>query len=192
VSNRTPRQRELMDVGARLFARRGYHAVGINDISAQLGLTGPAFYRHFPSKESLLIAVLDDAITQHLEEVQELTFSTTDKNGLLEAMVAHHLAFVFASGDAIIAWRSEARVIPETERRRIAYLQRLYLEEWVRVVRTHRPDDDPDQVRVVVHATIGLLQSAVRYTQVLPPPELTSVLTAMALQVLTGAIVPVH
>lgn len=179
-----------MDAGARLFARRGYHGIGINDLSAELGLSGPAFYRHFPSKESLLIAVLDDAITQHLEEVQELTFSTTDKSGLLEAMVAHHLAFVFGSGDAIMAWRSESRFIPEAERRRIAYLQRLYLEEWIRVVRVERPDDSPEEVRVVVQATIGMLQSAVRFTQALPQPELAAVLTAMAMQVLTGAVVP--
>jgi AcrR family transcriptional regulator len=190
VTTRTPRQRELMDAGARLFARRGYHAVGINDISAELGLSGPAFYRHFPSKESLLVAVLDDAITQHLEEVQELTFSTTDKSSLLEAMVAHHLAFVFRSGDAIMAWRSESRFIPDTERRRIAYLQRLYLEEWVRVVRARRPDDSADEVRVIVQATIGMLQSAVRFNQALPTPELTAVLSAMAMQVLTGVVVP--
>jgi AcrR family transcriptional regulator len=42
-----------MAAAAQLFARHGYHAVGINDISGELGLTGPAFYRHYPSKEAL-------------------------------------------------------------------------------------------------------------------------------------------
>ncbi|MCW2500416.1 MAG: TetR/AcrR family transcriptional regulator, partial [Frankiales bacterium] len=35
---RSPRQRELVEVAAQLFSQRGYHAVGINDISGELGL----------------------------------------------------------------------------------------------------------------------------------------------------------
>src|SRR5205085_11893567 len=92
---RTPRQRDLIRVATHLFAQRGYHAVGINEISGELGLTGPAFYRHYPSKEALLIAVLDDAISSHLEEVGNLVAGISDPLETLQAIVKHHIAFVF-------------------------------------------------------------------------------------------------
>src|ERR1700712_5575329 len=93
--SRSPRQRELITVASRLFSKRGYHAVGINDITAELGLTGPAFYRHYPSKEALLIAVLDESISSHLEEVRDIVSSVIEPTDALDAIIAHHLAFVF-------------------------------------------------------------------------------------------------
>src|SRR5258706_4153230 len=106
---RTPRQRELMTVAAQLFARHGYHKVGINDISGELGLTGPAFYRHYPSKEAVLVAVLDDAITSHLQEVGDLARATPDPLEALEAIISNHVGFVFDQTANIVTWRTEFR-----------------------------------------------------------------------------------
>jgi hypothetical protein len=40
--SRSPRQKEFIAAAARLFSARGYHAVGIDEISTELGLSGPA------------------------------------------------------------------------------------------------------------------------------------------------------
>lgn len=45
-----------------LFIDRGYDATSIGDLSAELGVTKSAIYHHFPSKESLLSAALDEAL----------------------------------------------------------------------------------------------------------------------------------
>lgn len=45
-----------------LFIERGYDATSIGDLSAELGVTKSAIYHHFPSKESLLAAALDEAL----------------------------------------------------------------------------------------------------------------------------------
>jgi AcrR family transcriptional regulator len=182
--SRTPRQRELIQVAARLFAQRGYHAVGINDISGELGLTGPAFYRHYPSKEALLIAVLDDAISAHLEEVGDLVRSIADPHERLKAIVAHHIDFVFDQTENIMTWRTEFRILPEKDRHRLRYLQRLYTEEWVRTVRQLRPELGIDPVRTMCHATIALLQSPTEFAEKLPREGLQPILHAMAMQAL--------
>jgi AcrR family transcriptional regulator len=183
-SNRTPRQRELIRVAAHLFAQRGYHAVGINDISGELGLTGPAFYRHYPSKEALLIAVLDDAISSHLEEVGDLVRSIADPRATLAAIIDHHIDFVFDQTENIMTWRTEFRILPENDRHRLRYLQRLYTEEWVRTVRQLRPDLAIDQVRAMCHATIALLQSPTEFHNKLPREQVVPILASMAQQAL--------
>jgi AcrR family transcriptional regulator len=187
---RTPRQRELITVAARLFAARGYHAVGINEISGELGLTGPAFYRHYPSKEALLIAVLDDAVSSHLEEVGDLVATITDPLETLEAIVDHHIVFVFEQTENIMTWRTEFRSLPENDRHRLRYLQRLYTEEWVRTLRKLRPELDVDQVRAMCHGAIALLQSPIEFHNRLEREDIAPILKAMAMQSLTRADIP--
>jgi AcrR family transcriptional regulator len=184
---RTPRQRELMTAAARLFAQRGYHAVGINDISGELGLTGPAFYRHYPSKEALLVAVLDEAITTHLEDVVELVRSIHDPSVALPAIVDNHVAFVLSQTANISTWRTEFRSLPEADRHRLRYLQRLYTEEWVHTLRQLRPTLTAEEARTLSQGAIALIQSATEFQTRLDADLLAQTLSAMALHVLVGA-----
>ncbi|MGZ4558245.1 MAG: TetR/AcrR family transcriptional regulator, partial [Mycobacteriaceae bacterium] len=50
----TPRREQLLDVAAGLMAERGFHGVSINDLGAAAGVSGPAVYRHFSSKQAIL------------------------------------------------------------------------------------------------------------------------------------------
>ena len=60
---RGQRTRErLLGATAELVAERGFHAVGIADIGAAAGVTGSAIYRHFPSKQDILVALLDRVV----------------------------------------------------------------------------------------------------------------------------------
>ena len=54
-----PRREQLLQCAADLFSARGYHAVGIDDIGAAAGISGPGVYRHFPGKQALLAALCD-------------------------------------------------------------------------------------------------------------------------------------
>ena len=57
------RRDQLLSAAALLFRRRGFHAVGIDDIGAAVGLSGPAVYRHFPSKQALLREVISSYVS---------------------------------------------------------------------------------------------------------------------------------
>ena len=47
-----------MRVARELFNRLGYRAVGIDQVIAESGVAKTTLYRHFPSKEDLIVAVL--------------------------------------------------------------------------------------------------------------------------------------
>jgi AcrR family transcriptional regulator len=51
----------ILDAALRLFAEKGYERTTIPDIQTAVGLSprSGALYKHFPSKESLLIAIVD-------------------------------------------------------------------------------------------------------------------------------------
>lgn len=55
----------LLSTASRLFYAEGLHAVGIDRIIATAGVTRATMYRHFPSKDDLVVAYLtrgDEAI----------------------------------------------------------------------------------------------------------------------------------
>lgn len=53
------RAERILAAAARLIASRGFHGVGMAEIGAEAGIVGSGIYRHFPSKEAILVALLD-------------------------------------------------------------------------------------------------------------------------------------
>jgi len=47
-----------------LFAQKGYEATGIMDICDAAGVSKGAFYHHFPSKQAIFMALLEDWLAQ--------------------------------------------------------------------------------------------------------------------------------
>ncbi|MBV0932534.1 TetR/AcrR family transcriptional regulator [Marinobacterium weihaiense] len=55
----TPRRERLLDTAEQLFYREGFHATGIDLIQAQSGVAKTTLYKHFKSKDELILAVLE-------------------------------------------------------------------------------------------------------------------------------------
>ncbi|WP_437292753.1 TetR/AcrR family transcriptional regulator [Sorangium sp. So ce426] len=52
-------RRHILEVAERLFYAEGYRAVGVDRLIAEADVAKATFYRHFPTKDDLLVAVLD-------------------------------------------------------------------------------------------------------------------------------------
>lgn len=55
-----PARRRLLDTATRLFYAGGIHAVGIDRIIAEAGIAKATFYNHFPSKDDLVVAYIEE------------------------------------------------------------------------------------------------------------------------------------
>lgn len=58
----TPRpsaRERILDTSYQLFARRGIRDVGVDELIARSGVAKATFYRHFPSKEALVLAYME-------------------------------------------------------------------------------------------------------------------------------------
>ncbi|MEN1729289.1 MAG: TetR/AcrR family transcriptional regulator [Pseudomonadota bacterium] len=76
----------IIDVALELFSARGFDAVSIRDIAEATGLTNPALYRHFSSKQALGLSVYRSCYEDLLDRF-EARRATADNP--LEALLSH-------------------------------------------------------------------------------------------------------
>lgn len=68
---RAEKREHLIQVATELFNRCGYHASGIDRVIAEAGIAKTTLYRHFPSKEDLIVAVLKRIDAQYREDMRK-------------------------------------------------------------------------------------------------------------------------
>jgi len=68
------RREQLLDIGRRLFAERGFEGTSIEEIAAQAGVSKPVVYEHFGGKEGIYAVVVD-------REVERLLMTATQMLG---------------------------------------------------------------------------------------------------------------
>ena len=61
------RREQLLNVGRKLFAERGFEGTSIEEIAAQAGVSKPVVYEHFGGKEGLYAVVVDREVSRFLE-----------------------------------------------------------------------------------------------------------------------------
>jgi AcrR family transcriptional regulator len=65
------RREQLLDVGRRLFAEKGFEAVSVEEIAAKAGVSKPVVYEHFGGKEGLYAVVVDREMTYLLVAITD-------------------------------------------------------------------------------------------------------------------------
>lgn len=71
-------RQQILDTAADLFIREGYRAVGIDTIIERSGVAKMTLYRHFPSKNALIVAYLERANTQFWAWFEQATSQYPD------------------------------------------------------------------------------------------------------------------
>jgi AcrR family transcriptional regulator len=157
---RRTRRDEILEIAVGLFAARGYHGVSMDDIGSAAGVTGPALYHHFAGKEAMLVAALIPVSERLLHGSKErIEKNTGDARSALTDLIDFHVDFALANPAVIALHLHELDRLPEEPRRQIRKLQRLYVEEWVSVLATLRPELTPAEARVLAHSAFGLMNS---------------------------------
>ena len=62
---------DLIAAARQVFADKGYEAASVADLASAAGYTKGALYAHFPSKEALFLAVIEDAQARACEDSYE-------------------------------------------------------------------------------------------------------------------------
>jgi TetR/AcrR family transcriptional regulator, cholesterol catabolism regulator len=129
----TDRPEQILDIAARQFRARGYAAVSLRDIATEAGIRPPSLYYHFPSKDDLVMAVMDRGIVVVREAVMAalnaLPVAARPSERLATAMTAHLQALHGASDYTSANVRIFGQ-LPEALRRANLPERRAYQAIW--------------------------------------------------------------
>ena len=75
-------KRKVVKAAARAVRAKGPEGVGVAEIMAEAGLTHGGFYAHFPSKEALVVAAIEEAFGQSARRFARLTEDMTPAEAL--------------------------------------------------------------------------------------------------------------
>ncbi|MDP5227799.1 MULTISPECIES: TetR/AcrR family transcriptional regulator [Arthrobacter] len=187
------RRKALISQAARLFAESGFDKVSLEALGAAVGMSGPAVYRHFPSKQAVLAELLLGVSQGLLDGGRRVADSRLAPAEALGALVAFHTDFALSSPEVIRIQDRDFQALPDDSRARVRELQRDYVEIWVDALGARVPELGLTERRLRVHACFGLINSTPHSLRErgrrVPAKTARPVLRAMALAALTASAV---
>jgi AcrR family transcriptional regulator len=181
------RRDQILAAAAELFARHGFHGVGIDDIGAAVGISGPALYRHFRSKDAMLGEMLTSISERLLDGGQNRVAASGDPAHALRELIRWHVDFALDDPALITVQIRNLANLTDPDRRRVRALQRRYVEVWVETIRKTSPEVDEPTARAAAHAVFGLINST-PHSAHLDRDQMAELLSQMALASLSGAL----
>jgi AcrR family transcriptional regulator len=164
------RRAAVLDAAEALFVEHGFHAVSVDDLGSSAGISGPGLYRHFASKDALLMAVLDRIWERLAPSVAAAEAAPPTE--ALELLLAAHLELALDRPAALELLLRELVHLPAEYRELAGRHHRRYVDTWARAITGVRTDLDLDEARLLALAVHGLLDSTTRTTR-LPPVGVT-------------------
>lgn len=129
------RREELLRVCARLFREKGFDGTTVRDISSAAGMhSGSPFY-HFPNKQEMLLAVMEQGLAEGLRRSEAVLAGRLPPEEKFRRLVRAHLGTLLEDGNDFIPvllydWRS----LTPANRRRVIALKDRYDALWQRML----------------------------------------------------------
>ncbi|MFI0353301.1 TetR/AcrR family transcriptional regulator [Actinomadura sp. 9N407] len=170
-SRRRPKDRkqQILAAAARQFRELGYSNVSMADIADEVGITAGALYRHFRSKQDLLLGAMWRTF-RHVEVALDGT--DVDLDDLLDTLAT----FSVEERAIGVLWQREARNLPEEDRQRLRKALRAISASAVKAIVGARPQATPADLDLLGWAVLSILASPGYHTVELKPERFVTLL----------------
>ncbi len=164
---------ELLDTAIGLFAARGYQAVSLDDIGAELGLAGPSLYHYYATKSDILVAAFARAAEW-----------LPDPSLALDDLVTAYTGLAVRERMLFAVYVREAVNLPPEAGRRIRSRLDSDVQAWCGALGDVRPELAGNQRLALVHAARAVVHDVVRIGHWHDRPDLAAALRSLVLAVL--------
>jgi AcrR family transcriptional regulator len=93
------RREQLLEIGRRLFAEKGFEGTSVEEIAATAGVSKPVVYEHFGGKEGLYAVVVDHEIQKLLQVMTSALTTQARSREILEMAALALLGYIETESD---------------------------------------------------------------------------------------------
>ncbi len=116
---RPNRRREILEIAAQLFARKGYRGTSMREIGEQAGVLGGSLYHHIKSKDALFVELHNGALDAAQDRIAEAVGAQHDPWAKLEAACGAFLEIQLAPDSLTQPMMNDFREVPEVVREQL-------------------------------------------------------------------------
>lgn len=149
----------ILEVASRLFAENGFDRVSINEIGIAAGITGPAIYRYFASKEALLVSVYETLYERFSEGIGTILSEELSSWEALEKLIDLQVTLAVEEPEKIRIVNSAGGHLPVREAAKFRAENRRQLSVWTDVLGRARHDLPRLECEITVHALLAMINS---------------------------------
>jgi len=120
----------VVAAAARLFHERGYRGTSIEEIGTAVGMTGPAVYRHFASKDAILAELVLRSFERAERDVAAAVEGARSPRDGLAEIVRRTVVHAIEETDLVALAEREGRNLSPDMRKRIGRSQRVHYGQW--------------------------------------------------------------
>jgi AcrR family transcriptional regulator len=154
------RQVEVIDIAARLFSQRGFHATSIEDLMKATGLQKGGLYHYMDGKADLLMKIHERFIEPLLEEAKAIEKEEGPADLILRKLARALLVDIATYRDAVTVFLNEWRIIEHEKGWERVSSARAEFEHVVANVLQRGVNDGTfkiDDIRLSVLAFLGMI-----------------------------------
>jgi AcrR family transcriptional regulator len=158
---RAPERRaQLLEVARKVFGSSGFHAVSMETVAKEAGVTKPILYDHFPSKKELYLALIDADLAMLHDQVQKALLAPTGNRQRIRESFQAYFDFVDEHAEGFRLLMQGAVGAEEEFRQRVAGVRDQILAEVAAlIVRESHGSLDSEHAEIVALALIGMVET---------------------------------
>lgn len=158
-----PGKARILREGLRLFAHKGLSATSIRDIAKATGLSNPALYKHFKTKDELAMVLFERLYRSHLLHLKQQVTREPDFHSKFRAFLENRLhaydeqpdATIFVTDNLMTLWSHMPKDMMD---RTILSL----LREVLQLGRSEKAVDSSSDITMQLALVVGMLENITR------------------------------
>ena len=115
----------IMEKALELFAKQGFEATSVQQITDYCGISKGAFYLSFKSKDELIIALIDHFMMQIISDIDHIVRNSTDERLLYEFYYAIYQSFQKHSDFAKVLMKEQSQTLNQELFLKMKYYDKL-------------------------------------------------------------------
>lgn len=154
----------IREVATRLFAEKGFENITTRNISRAAKISNAALYYYFDSKEELLYQILDEAMSNGLERIDQIEKSSLNRKKKLSSYLKMHASSAVDYKKMKLLVENQKSLSPQHSRALIQK-QQIYVQKLVDLLEELKQEGELIDLdtKVCAFAFFGMVSWAYRW-----------------------------